>query len=80
MLNLTGSRCPQLLITIIETMRTMAAGEVLQIIATDLTAPSHITAWARQSDQKLLDLYEEDGCFIFWLQREPVAEWAELPG
>lgn len=71
-LDLTDTRCPHLLITIIDTMRTMPAGNVLQVIATDLAAPSHVTAWVRQSGQRLLDLYEENGRFIFWLERVSV--------
>ena len=78
-LDLTDERCPHLLIAIITTMRALAPGQLLQVIATDLASPSHVTAWSRQSGQNLLDLYEENGRFIFWLQRMPAPEWAGAP-
>ena len=78
-LDLKDASCPHLLVAVISAMRTLAVGQVLQVIATDLAAPSHITAWTTQSGQRLLELYEEDGCFVFWLQRVPVSEWADDP-
>jgi Fe-S-cluster-containing dehydrogenase component len=47
----------------------MGNGRVLQIIATDLNAPSNITAWSRQSNHQLVDMYEENGKFIFYLRK-----------
>jgi len=75
-LDLSDASCPHLLIAVITAMRSLDVHQILKVIATDLAAPSHITAWTRQSGQKLLDLYEENGRFIFWLQRVPVAGWA----
>ena len=71
-IDLCGLRCPHLLINVIAALRSLAPGEKLRIRATDLNAPSSITAWSRQSGHKLLDLYQEGECFVFLLQRNPM--------
>ncbi|MCA9999794.1 MAG: sulfurtransferase TusA family protein [Anaerolineales bacterium] len=70
-LDLSGLRCPHLVISTLHALRTLAPGQVLQIIATDLTAPSNMAAWCRQSKNPLLDVYEENGRFIFYIQHQP---------
>ena len=70
-LDLCGLRCPHLLISVIEAVRSLNPGQKLQIHATDLNAPSSITAWLRQSGNELLDMYQEGECFVFLLKRNP---------
>lgn len=70
-LDLCGLRCPHLLISVIEAIRGLKSGQELQIRATDLNAPSSITAWSRQSGNELLDMYQEGECFVFLLKRNP---------
>jgi TusA-related sulfurtransferase len=70
-LNLCGLRCPHLLISVIQAFESIESGQVLQIRATDLNAPSSITAWTRQSGNELIDMYQEDECFVFLLKRMP---------
>jgi tRNA 2-thiouridine synthesizing protein A len=67
--NLCDARCPHVVIGIIAALRELAPGEVLQVRATDLSAPSNIASWARQSGHRLLEMYEEDGCFVFYPER-----------
>ena len=64
----TGLRCPHLLLAVIKQVRSMSAGDILQIIATDLNAPSSINAWAGQCGHEVLDQYEENGNFVFYLK------------
>ena len=66
---LGDARCPHVVIGIIAALRELAPGEVLQIRATDLSAPSNIAAWSRQSGHRLLEMYEEDGCVVIHLER-----------
>lgn len=70
-LDLSGLRCPHVVISTLHALRKMASGQVLQVIATDLTAPSNMAAWCRQSKNPLLDVYEENGRFIFYIQHQP---------
>ncbi|MGB0385918.1 MAG: sulfurtransferase TusA family protein [Ardenticatenaceae bacterium] len=68
-------RCPHLLIATIHALRQLSAGQVLQIYAKDLNAPSSIAAWARQSGNELLEMYDDHGGpgsnkgFVFFLRR-----------
>ncbi len=72
-LDLSGLRCPHLLIAAIEALQTLPPDHILQITATDLNAPSSLSAWARQSGNPLLDVYPENDHFIFLLQRRQPA-------
>lgn len=69
-LDLSGIRCPHLVIATIAAMEKLRPGEILQLTATDLNGPSSISAWARQSNNPLLDMYEEGDHFVFVLKRE----------
>ncbi len=67
--DLTEMRCPNLIIAVIHELKQMPQGHILQVIAADLNAPSNIAAWCRQSGHPLLEMYEENGRFVFFLQR-----------
>lgn len=62
-------RCPNLIISIIFELKQLPQHHILKVIAADLSAPSNIAAWCRQSGHPLLDMYEENGRFIFYIQR-----------
>lgn len=68
-IDLSGLRCPNLVIAIIAALRALRKKQILKVIATDLNAPSNVAAWSRQSGHPLLDMYEENGRFIFYLRR-----------
>lgn len=71
-IDLSGKRCPHLVIAIIGALGIMDSGQILEVIATDPVAPSSIAAWARQSGHDLLDMYQEHDHFVFFLQRASV--------
>jgi TusA-related sulfurtransferase len=64
-----GLRCPHLVIATIKALAAMEAGQILQISASDLHAPSNVVSWCRQSGHQLIDMYEENGRFVFFVQR-----------
>ncbi len=68
-IDLSGLRCPNLVIGIIKALTELENGRILQIIATDINAPSNVAAWSRQSAHQLIDMFEEDGKFIFYLRK-----------
>ncbi len=68
-LDCTGMLCPIPVIKTTKTIRKMAVGQVLKMIATDPGSPPDMQAWTRQTGNKLLGSYEEDGKFIFFIQR-----------
>jgi len=77
-IDLSHERCPNVVVGIIAAMRALEVGQILQVIATDLSAPSHITSWARQSGQKMVEMYQEGDQFVFYLQRCPEQAWQEV--
>jgi len=68
-IDLTGLRCPNLLFSIINALDDMEDGQLLKIIATDLNAPSNTAVWCRQSDNELVDIYEEHEKFVVLIKR-----------
>ena len=62
--------CPHLLTAAIQSIQSIEPGQVIQIKARDLNAPSSIAPWFRQSGNELLDMYKENGCFFFLLKRD----------
>lgn len=66
--DLSGARCPHLVIAIIAALESMTPGQILQVIATDANAPSSISAWARQSGHTLHDMYQETDHVVFFLE------------
>ena len=66
--DLSGLRCPHLLIEVIRLLRDVAVGTVVQISADDLSAPSSIGAWTRQSGNKMLEITEEIDTFTFTIR------------
>ena len=70
-LNLCGLRYPHLLISFITVIRSLESEQNLQIRDTDLNSPFIIRACSRQSDNNLLDLYQEDDYFVFLVKRNP---------
>lgn len=75
-IDLSHERCPNVLVKTIAAMRALEDGQILQIVATDVSASSHITNWARQSGQNLLEMYREGDRFVFFLERfrEPAGQ------
>lgn len=50
-------------------LRGLAQGQVLEVITTDLNSPSNMLAWSRQSGHRLLEVFDEDGRFVFYFER-----------
>jgi len=68
-IDLTGTRCPNLLFSVINALEDMEIGQTLEIIATAHNAPSNITIWCRQSDNELIDIYEEYDKFVILIKK-----------
>lgn len=67
--DLSDARCPHVVVGVIVALRDLEPGQVLRVVASDLSAPSNIAAWARQSGHTLLEMYAEGSGFVFYLQR-----------
>ncbi len=67
-INLSDTRCPHTLLATIKALADMGNGNLLQITATDLNAPSNLTAWCRQSGHEMHEMYEENGKFVMFIR------------
>ncbi len=63
-----GMKCPLPVLKARRLLRDMAAGEVLEIQATDPGAPADFTHFCETTGHRLLDQQEQDGVFVIRLQ------------
>ncbi len=68
-LDCSGMLCPLPVVKTTKAIKQMEVGQVLKMIATDPGAPPDMQAWSRQTGNELLEHYEEDGKFIFFIKR-----------
>lgn len=71
-----GLSCPMPIIRARKGIDTLAVGEVMEVLATDRGAPADFRNWCLQTDQKFLELVQEDG-FNRMLIKKVVAETKE---
>jgi tRNA 2-thiouridine synthesizing protein A len=64
-----GQMCPMPVLTLAKAMRTLAAGQVLAISATDQGATTDIPAWAEKTGNVLLETVEKAGVLTFYLRK-----------
>lgn len=65
----TGMACPMPIVRTKKAMETIAAGEILEVHATDSGAKSDLTAWTKSGGHDLLEETEENEVFKFWIQK-----------
>ncbi|MFD1706714.1 sulfurtransferase TusA family protein [Siminovitchia sediminis] len=68
-LDATGLACPMPIVRTRKAMNELESGQILEIHATDKGAKSDLTAWAKSGGHELLKVEEENGVFIFWIQK-----------
>lgn len=68
-LDATGLSCPMPVVRSKKAMDELDSGQVLEIHATDKGSVKDIPAWAKSAGHVLLKQAEEDGTFIFWVQK-----------
>ena len=64
-----GQMCPMPIAFLAKNMRTMQAGEVLEIRADDEGAHADIPAWCEQTGNELLGKEQTDGYFKFYVKK-----------
>ncbi|NKQ36267.1 MAG: sulfurtransferase TusA family protein [Chloroflexi bacterium] len=78
-IDLSGLRCPHLVVATMKALRSLECDQILQVITTDLNSPSNMTAWSRQSGHQLLELYDDDGRFYFFFRRGVETAVSSMP-
>jgi tRNA 2-thiouridine synthesizing protein A len=60
-LDVKGAACPIPVIKTAKAMKTMSAGEALEILATDPGVEPDMKAWAKQTGNELVSVEQQDG-------------------
>jgi tRNA 2-thiouridine synthesizing protein A len=69
-LDATGLNCPLPILRAKKALSDMASGEVLKIIATDPGSVKDFDAFAKQTQNTLLESSEGDGKYIFFIKKK----------
>jgi tRNA 2-thiouridine synthesizing protein A len=69
-LDARGLLCPMPIVKTAKAMKELEPGQVLKLIATDRGSVADVPAWAESTGSELLERYEEDGAFVFFLRKE----------
>lgn len=62
-----GLSCPLPMLSTRKSVEHLQQGEVLKVLTTDKGAPSYFESFVRQTGLELLDWYETNGEFAFYL-------------
>lgn len=68
-LDCRGLLCPLPVIKTTNAIKTLAVGQVLEMLATDPGAKPDMLAWSKQTGHELLEIREEDGIYRFLIRR-----------
>lgn len=69
LLDARGLLCPMPVVKAAKEIRSLDAGQVLKVIATDRGAIADFPAWASDTGNPLLEWHEEDGALAFWFRK-----------
>ncbi len=68
-LDCRGLLCPLPVIKTTQAIKSLAVGQVLEMLATDPGSKPDMLAWSKQTGHELLDVREENGVFRFLIRR-----------
>lgn len=69
-LDCQGLLCPLPIVKTKQLLDTMSPGQVLKLLATDKGSVNDVQAWTRQTGNELMDSYENDGIFTYYLRKK----------
>lgn len=69
-LDARGLNCPLPILKTKKSLSDMASGQVLKVISTDCGSVKDMQAFANQTGNKLLEQAEENGEYIFFMQKK----------
>ncbi len=68
-LDVRGLNCPLPLLKAKQALHSLAAGQVLQVVATDAGSVRDFKAYTDQSDHELLEAFTEDDEYFYVIRR-----------
>lgn len=69
-LNARGMSCPLPIVKTKKALADMTTGQVLKVISTDTGSVKDMAAFAEQTGNALLSTVEENGEFVFYMQKK----------
>lgn len=69
-LDCRGLLCPLPVIKTNKAIKSLAVGQVLEMLATDPGSKPDMLAWSRQTGHELLEVEEQDGVYRFLIRRK----------
>ena len=68
-LDCSGLSCPMPIVKTAKAIRTMASGELIEVIATDPGSASDFPAWCTSTKNELVTMAEEDGVYRYVIRK-----------
>jgi tRNA 2-thiouridine synthesizing protein A len=68
-LDASGLACPMPVVRTRQAIDELSAGDVLEVISTDRGSLRDLPAWAEGTGNRLIEQREEDGRFIFLIEK-----------
>ena len=65
-----GLACPMPIVKTAQAMKTIAAGQLLEVLATDAGSVKDFAAWSRSTGNELVEQTADGGVFRFVLRRK----------
>jgi len=69
-LDARGLKCPMPIVKTAQAIKIMAAGELLEVLATDPGSVADFAAWSRSTGNAIVTSGEQDGIYRFVLRRK----------
>jgi tRNA 2-thiouridine synthesizing protein A len=69
-LDARGLKCPMPIVKTAQAIKTLAPGQLLEVLATDPGAVADFAAWSRSTGNELVDQSIQDGVYRFVLRRK----------
>ena len=69
-LDARGMKCPMPIVKTAQAVRTIASGELLEVLATDPGATADFAAWSRSTGNEIVEQTIQDGVYRFVLRRK----------
>ena len=68
-LDLSGLHCPLPLLKTKQALNKLSPGQTVKVLATDPGSERDFQVFAQQSGHRLLDMHQENGVFLYRLQK-----------
>ncbi len=69
-LDARGLKCPMPIVKTAQAIKTVASGQLLEVLATDPGATADFAAWSRTTGNELVTSTVQDGVYRFILRRK----------